>query len=357
MKKICVIFGGASTEHDISVITAMQLCKNLESKYSIEKIYMDLDNHFYLATKIKNARCLKDSRNAKLKPVDISNGAIYVKGLTHRKICDVQVMINCCHGGVGENGDLAGFFEINNIPYTSAPSLSAHIAMDKTLSKTLVSDIVATNRGVKLCKEDMPSSIEKVKELKDELIVKPNSLGSSIGVKACTKENFLEQVESIFEMNDSALVEERVVNLIEYNQACFASNDGLVTSLIEQPISKSDFLTFDEKYRHNNKSKSKDRIIPARINNRLEEEITENTKKIYNRLNLNGVVRIDYIYDTDTDTLYFNEVNTVPGSLSFYLYEPMGIDYITLVEQLISHPTIPHQYTYFNTDILDKTKF
>ncbi len=352
MKKLCVVFGGASSEHDVSIITGLQLVKNLKEKYEVEAIYLSLDNRFYLANNV-SMPYFKDKQNINLKEVILSNGAVYRKKF-FKKLFDIEAVINCCHGGVGENGDLAGFFEVNNIKYSSASSLASHIAMDKALTKLQVQDKVRVVKGVEVTKENYEEAIEEIKkDLSNELIVKPNSLGSSIGVKACNKEDFISQIDAIFEMNDSALVENRITNMIELNQACIRGKDGLILSAIEEPLTKHEFLTFDDKYKHG-KTKGNDRIIPANISPDLENEIIESTTYIYKKLNLNGVVRIDYIYDQDSNLLYFNEVNTIPGSLSFYLFEPVGIDYLTLAETLIENSTTPHQYSYFNTNILEK---
>ena len=122
----------------------------------------------------------------------------------------------------------------------------------------------------------------------------------------------------------------------------------------ENPISKNDFLTFNDKYLNNAKQKGGDRIIPAKIDTELKNKICAYTKAIYTKLNLNGVVRIDYIFDNSTQTLYFNEVNTIPGSMAFYLYEPVGIDYITLIEKQIQNAQEIKKYSYFKTDVLNK---
>jgi D-alanine-D-alanine ligase len=127
-------------------------------------------------------------------------------------------------------------------------------------------------------------------------------------------------------------------------------------SAIENPITKSNFLTFEDKYKTQTKTKGTDRIIPAKISPELEDQIINYTSKIYKALNMNGVVRIDYIYDTQNNQLYFNEINTIPGSMAFYLYEPVGIDYISLVKHLINNATKPQQFKYFNTHILQNKK-
>lgn len=355
MERLCVIFGGASCEHDISIITGMQLCKNLESKYKLEKIYLGLDNNFYLATGIEDISFFVDKSKIKLKQIILHNGAIYFKNMFFKKYCDIAVIINCCHGGVGENGDLHSFFAMNKIRSTDAGSLPSHIAMDKNLTKTLLKDIVPTIKGIKINRDNYEEAIKDVNEnFSKYLIAKPNSLGSSIGVKTVDKSNFVEQVDAILLMDESVLIEERIVNKIEYNQACILDNGELILSAIEQPISKDEFLSFDEKYINLNKSKGGDRIIPAKISKTLKNKIDSYTKMIYRALNMRGIVRIDYIFDEDKKVLYFNEINTIPGSMAFYLFEPVGIDYITLIEKLIANVIDDKKYLYFNSDVLSK---
>ena len=357
MKKLLVIFGGQSSEHDISIITGIQLCKNILPYYNLEKIYMGLDNRFYLATKVDEVSFFNNKNSLNLKEVFFFNGALYQKGIFNKKICDIDCVVNCCHGGFGENGDLVSYFSVLGIKCTSANTMSAKIAMDKSLAKELLKNVVKTINGTKVTKQNFDKAVEEIElNFSNDLIVKPNSLGSSIGVKACTKQNYKEQIEAIFEMGDDALVEERVVNIKEYNQACYKTDEGLCLSAIEQPLTKSDFLTFDDKYNSNSKGKGSDRIIPADISPELENEIIENTSKIYTALNMNGMVRIDYIFDEETQTLYFNEVNTVPGSMAFYLYEPIGIDYITLIEQIVENTPEIKKFTYFDTQILNNKK-
>lgn len=354
MEKICVIFGGKSPEHDVSIISGMQCAKYLQNKYDVKKIYLGLDNKFYDATGIDDISYFSDKKNLKLKPLIFYDG-LNKKSLGLKKICDIKCVVNCCHGGVGENGCLAGFFSTLGIPFTSASSLAGGITMDKSLTKQLVADIVKVVDGIKVTKQNYVEAVEDIESnFPENIIVKPNALGSSIGVKVCNKSNFKSQIEAIFELNDDALVEEKIEPMIELNQACYKKGDKLIISAIEQPLSKQDFLTFDEKYRHNSKTKVKDRIIPAQIDKDLENQINIATQKIYSKLNLNGVVRIDYMYNTKAKILYFNEVNTVPGSLAFYLFEPIGIDYISLIEDMIDNATQPKKYSYFDTKILTK---
>ena len=221
MEKICVIFGGASPEHDVSIITGMQCAKYLQAKYDIEKIYLGLDNIFYYATQVEDLTVFANKSAINLKQVMFCNG-LFKKGIAWKKVCDIKCVVNCCHGGIGENGNLAGFFETMGVPFTSCNSLAAGVTMDKSLTKTLVSNIANVAKGEKVTKQNYFAAIEKIKfEFADDLIVKPNALGSSIGVKACNKTDFKKQVAAIFELNDHALVEEKISPMIELNQACY----------------------------------------------------------------------------------------------------------------------------------------
>ena len=281
MKKLCVIFGGASSEHDISVITGMQLANNFKNK-NIEKIYLNLENKMFLASKIDDLQKFYKKSELNLKEVYFHNGAVNSKGIFNKKLFDVECVINCCHGGVGENGDLCACLNLNGVKCTSANPLASHIAMNKSLTKKLVSEIVPTVKGIEVTKFNFEEAVEIIKkDFCNDLIVKPNSLGSSIGVKACNKNNFIEQINAIFEMQDTALVEERIVEMVEYNQACFKDVNELVVSTIEQPLTKNNFLTFEDKYQNTSKGKGTDRIIPAKINKKLEKQISEFTKQIF----------------------------------------------------------------------------
>ena len=181
MKKIFVIFGGASAEHDISIITGMQLAKRMEENFKVEKFYFGLDNKFYLATKVQDTKFFYDKTKIKLKEVVFIDGYVYEKGMFLKKLFKVDVIVNCCHGGFGENGDLFSFFAVNKIKLTSADAISSHIAMDKTLAKTLLKDTVNLVKGLVVTKENFDEQVKIIdKEFPQNLIVKPNYLGSSI---------------------------------------------------------------------------------------------------------------------------------------------------------------------------------
>ena len=145
MEKICVIFGGKSPEHDVSIISGMQCAKYLQNKF---------DNKFYDATSIDDISYFSDKKNLKLRSLIFYDG-LNKKSLGLKKICDIKCVVNCCHGGVGENGCLAGFFSTLGIPFTSASSLEGGITMDKSLTKQLVADIVKVVDGIKVTKPQL----------------------------------------------------------------------------------------------------------------------------------------------------------------------------------------------------------
>jgi len=161
-----------------------------------------------------------------------------------------------------------------------------------------------------------------------------------------------ENIDIVLHLDDKVLIEREISPLIEYNCAVVRDGDNIILSQIEQPINKSDILSFEDKYI----SVDKTRILPAKISEEKEKLIYEYTKKIYQYLNLNGVVRIDYLYDQSNDTIYLNEINTIPGSLAYYLFEGVGINYTKLMDILIKNATIKPLQPYFSSTILENLK-
>ena len=357
MKKILVIFGGSSVEHDVSIITGLQAINFLKGSYKILPIYLSLDNQFYL-TKDVNPKDYFDKNQIIKKAIKVSfiDGKLFkAKGKNYKFLTDFYSILNCCHGGVGENGALASYFEINKVKISSAGGLSSAICMDKTLTKLVATNAgIPTISGIKISRCNLEGKINEVIETLDEnLIIKPNSLGSSIGVVKANKNNVKAEVEKCLHLDDNVLVENCITNMQELNCAIFKSKGDLCLSLIEKVGAKSNFLSFDDKYI----SKESKREIPAKISDELKNRVYEYTKKMYTLLDLKGVVRLDFIYDLDKKILYLNEVNTIPGSLAFYLYEGMGINYAMLCEAILEESNEIKKQTYFESDILSKTGF
>ena len=194
------------------------------------------------------------------------------------------------------------------------------------------------------------------------LIIKPNTLGSSIGIEIVNeKEEFIGKLSKALKYDESVIVEAKLTNFTEYNIACYKEKNKQILSSIEEVTSNNEYLTFDDKYKDTGTKNKKEnnRIIPADINEELLEEIHSTTNLIYKNLNFKGVIRIDYLFDKETNKLYFNEVNTIPGSLAFYLFK--DLEFKTLLDKLIKEAILTKAnndllINSFKTNILDVKK-
>ena len=353
MKNLFIIFGGASVEHDVSIVTALQTYNELKDKYTVKLLYCTKDNLIYLVDKTAPADYIdKETLLKKSKQVSIFNKSLYrVANKKLKFISGIDCVINCCHGGVGEDGTLKGVFDFNNVPCTSAGMQASSVCMDKEYAK-----LVALSLDIPIVEymvvDKHNKDLQNAELLGDNVIVKPCGLGSSIGVVKSDMEHLQENVDMVLHLDNKVLIEREISPLIEYNCAVVRDGDNIILSQIEQPINKSDILSFEDKYI----SVDKTRIIPAEISKDKQDIIYDYTKRIYEHLDLNGVVRIDYLYDQNNDIIHLNEINTIPGSLAYYLFEGLGITYIKLMEILIKNSDIKPLQPYFSSTILENLK-
>ncbi len=339
-KKVAIVFGGRSLERDISIITAMQTLKNIDkSKFEVECVY-SFEGDFYI-DKLDSIK-----RFAPFNPLDhrkafLLKGEFFVlrKGKLHRYF-KPDVALLCCHGGEGENGILQSLFDFNGVAYTSCDTLTSACMMDKAVANKLFEglllnvlpyEVVSANEFAL----DADKTIARLEQmLAYPLIVKPASQGSSIGIEVakCADElRFALQVASKFD--DKIVVEHKLDDFVEVNCAAYRQNGQVVISQTEQPCSFGDFLTFADKYSGGKMSACK-HIIPANIGS-LELIVKANTKRLYEELGLFGVVRVDYLVDVERGKVYVNEVNTIPGSLAFYLFKGVGKSFEDLTSDLL----------------------
>lgn len=377
MRNILVIYGGESYEHDISILSAIQIMGYLgSSDNKIFPCYITRNgDEFIMPQKALDARkyierCIK-GKKIKFRNQGITAGF---------KRIPIDCALVVCHGGKGENGALAGMLEMYNIPYSTGSPLALAVCMNKAKTHEKCSNIgvncvdyvllhkekTAKNYDVIIPKanreRDMPQSycehdkgIDKVCDiiigrLGDETIIKPNNLGSSIGVK--TSDSIAELREAIMnaaELDNEIIVEKRVNNLIEYNCACMRFDGDYLVSEIERPISASKVLDFQAKYMQNGKMSGVDREFPADIDESLREKILSSTLKAYIGLELKGIVRIDYLYDSISKELYLNEVNTIPGSLAYYLFDVTPVKLLNM--------SINESITCFNAEKLYERQY
>ena len=319
MKKIGVIFGGKSVEHDISIITGLQIIKFLKKYYNCLPIYINREGRWLTAKNIQNVEIYRDfdkcARGVKEIFPCFGKGRIMVG----RRQIELESCFNCCHGLNGEDGSVASVLELSEIPYSSSGLESSSLSMDKVLTKILLS-----YKGIKNTKfsyinrKDLEEEGENfLKEVVNEigfpLIVKPANLGSSVGIGVCQNyDEFNNAMEVALNFDNRILVEEFLENAREFNCACFSYNGKIYVSKVSE-VDKGEFYTFEEKYIQERKHEKKD------IDEKIISSIKELTKQVYKMTDCFGIVRIDFLYYHDE--IYVNEINSIPGALSCYLFE------------------------------------
>lgn len=354
--KLGILFGGPSVEHEISIISAVQAMQNInQDKYEIIPIYMTKDRQWYTGKMLMDMDVYKDfeelKRYAKQVVLYNQNGIFYlqaVKGLFKRKVAELDIIFPIVHGNHVEDGTLAGYLDTIGIPYVGSHVLGSALGQDKVVMKQIfeamklpVVDYTWFYDSEYLdSKEEIASRISKVGY---PVIVKPANLGSSIGISFVKDENSLDEaIMDAIKYDNKIIVEKAVENLTEVNCSVVGNYEYQTTGALEEVMSSDEFLTYQDKYIGNGKGgKTKgmvatDRIIPARVDDKMRTKIEEIAKAAFCALNLSGVCRIDFLIDKKTKKVYINEPNTIPGSLSFYLWEPVGKSYTKLLDELIT---------------------
>ncbi len=359
MKKVGVIYGGVSCEHDVSVITALQLMENMDrSKYEIYPIYIHSDGEWYVDEKLLNPKIYAEFEQYK---EGIMKGHIApnkpgiligVKSLFFKEnYIPLDVVIPALHGMNGEDGSVQGLLELANIPYTSSGILGSSVGMDKIIMKKVFE---AYGFPVLPYTCFLRSEWEKDKEaivariestLPYPMFVKPANLGSSIGIaKVKNNDELRVAIEVALSFDERAIVEKALENIKEVNCSAIGRADSVKVSTTEEPVGWHEFLTFDEKYLGGNKGKiegvkntmeNMSRKVPAEISESQTNEVQRLTKEVFKALNSKGVVRVDFLIDNSDGKVYVNEINTIPGSLAFYLWKHDGVSYEKLIEQII----------------------
>lgn len=359
--KLGVIFGGATVEHEISIITAVQAMENLDQeKYDIIPIYIDKERNWYTGKLLKDISLYKNFNDlkgyAKKCTLYNKNGRFILQslGLFKRVITEIDLILPIVHGNNVEDGTLAGFLEMLGVPYVGSRIIGSALGQDKVVQKQVlrnenlpVVDYVWFYDNEYFTKKD--EIITEIEQLKYPVIVKPATLGSSIGIKIAKNQvDLVEAINDAIRYDNKIIVEKMVNNLLEVNCAVLGNYEYQETSLIAQMKLKNDILTFDDKYIGNGKGGKKgsaiknsstmdnaDFKIPANLDEKLTNEIYDLAKRTFRILNLSGVARIDFLIDNKTKKVYINEPNTIPGSLAFYLFDKSIKNYTKLLDELI----------------------
>lgn len=368
--KVGVLFGGKTTEHEISVISAIQAIGYIDrEKYDVIPIYISKNNEFYVGEKIGDISSytnipalLKESQRVIM--INDENKVKLIKypqKMFGKPLYDyIDIAFPIVHGTNVEDGTLQGFLQMMGVPYVGCDVLSSAVGMDKYVMKTVLKD-----NGIPVldCKcytsnqydDDVDKLVEEIeKEIGYPVIVKPVNLGSSIGIsKADDRKELYDSLETAFAYATKVLIERAVQNLKEINCSVLGDYSSAEASECEEPVSSDKILTFAEKYIGDGSSKGAKggvksspsgskgmatlkRKIPAEITSEQRDTVRKMAVDAFKVLGCSGVSRIDFMMDTATGEIWLNEINTIPGSLSFYLWEPVGVKYTELLNKMIA---------------------
>ena len=346
---IGIILGGISPEHDISILTGLQAGRVLGEKHNTSIIFWSKDNNWYLNSSELEAEDFLDSKKVNKTKINIQlndNPGFYIK----KKKLEFDVVLNCCHGGPGEDGKLQSLLTLMNIPFTGPDSSLAQICMDKYLF-TL---ILQQNGLPALDRILLEKNTQKV-ELDPPYILKPRFGGSSIGVEVV---NDIETAQSIVNgstlYSEGAVVEKYLENSDDYLVGVFGYPEINISD-IEKPIRNHDSSTifnYSDKYLSNGGLEGASKELPAILEKEIEEEILNLTHKLIKLIGIRGVYRIDFL--KQGDSLYINEVNSIPGSLATYLWQNKKLTKLSIMENIINE-ALESKDKIFNNPVSDGT--
>jgi D-alanine-D-alanine ligase len=373
-----VALGGVAPEHEVSVISALQAAAALDpDRYDPIPLYIAKDGTWYTGEALLDVDryaelddllddavpvALCPTPHGRLELLENRNAGAFERLSRPPRRIPVDVMLLGLHGGPGEDGGIQGLCETLNVPYTSTGVFGSALGMDKVMSKRICrqADVPVVD-FVPFREEDWAYQEEAGLDECEEIIgypmvVKPARCGSSIGIaRADTREELDAAIEDAFRYDDKVIVERAVTELREINCSVLGDRHEATASVLEEPKPSDDeeVLTFQDKYmrEEGNGAKegsgaktaddapggmaSQDRIVPARLSDERTEAIRNLAVRLFHLFECAGVVRIDFMIDEATDQLYFNEINTIPGSFSFYLWEPSGVPFDELVDRLV----------------------
>lgn len=353
---VAVFFGGRSVEHEISVISASQAMHAINrEKYNVIPVYISKQGKWYTGEKlfdIANYRdmntLVKNCEEVFMRP-EFGDYNLYrakTKLFGSNIYAAIDVVIPALHGTNGEDGIFEGVLETIGIPYAGCNTVSSANGMDKITMKMILKEcgipvvdyVWFTDKQWYKQKDALIEKIEN--QIGYPVIVKPANLGSSVGIsRATNRESLIESIETAEKYSARIIVEDMVENLKEINCSVLGDCDDYQTSTLEEPIKTGEFLSYEDKYMGGTKSakgmQASQKRIPADLSKELTERIQFLAGETFRVLSCHGVSRVDFMVDDDTQNVYVNEINTIPGSLSFYLWEATGIPFDRLMDNLI----------------------
>ncbi len=340
-KNVAVFFGGMSCENEVSIITGTMAANLLRGKkYAVYPVYIAQSGEMYTSEQLFDVAAFRAAEQERKWPRATIYGGFLceVKGKRIRQICKVDCALNCCHGMGGEDGALAGLLRLNGIPDASPDMAASSVFMDKAITKLVAKGLgIRTAPFFRIAEGDFRKrgaiALRAIEErLGYPVIVKPVRLGSSIGVSVAEDRTRLAAaIEAGFCYDSMLIAEKYLAGSREINCAAYRSGDEIIVSECEEPKTGHKILTFADKYLEGGKERSGD--FPAKISKSSSDLIKGYTKLLYRRMNVRGVVRADYLICEGE--VYFNEMNTVPGSLAWYLFCEKLADFSQMLSALV----------------------
>lgn len=361
-----VFFGGESVEHEVSIISGHQAMKALNpDKYNVIPVYVAKDRKLYVGEALNDMKNYTDLNALKNKCTQVmlvnEDNKVVIKPVKttmfgKKELGTIDVAIPVMHGTNGEDGTIQGFFEMLKVPYAGCDLYAAAVGQDKVLQKHILADndLPITNwfwvYGNEI-DDHKDEVLRKVHKLIYPVILKPARTGSSVGISiAHNDEEYLECFEDARQYDEKVITEKVVKPMIELNCSVLGDYEEARASVIEQvgSVSGDELLSYKDKYQGGGKgakgikSGSKDagmastaRIVPAPITPEQTKLVQDLALKTFRVLGASGVCRIDFMMDAETKTVYVNEINTIPGSLAFYLWKEEGMSFTALMDKLV----------------------
>ena len=365
--KVGVIFGGESVEHEVSIISAIQAMNKIdEEKYEIIPIYITKDREWYTGEMLKDIDVYQDLSLIKKYADNVvlyyKNGSYVLqkkKGLLKSVVKEIDIAFPIVHGTNVEDGTLQGYLQTIGIPYVGSNVYASVAGQDKTMMKDIWSsaNLPMTNYiwFYDVDYRNNPEDVfEKINKLKYPLIVKPATTGSSVGISFCKNEEELKEgIDQAIQYDSKIIIEEVVKNLKEVNIAVMGNYEHQKVSAIEEVLSANKFLTYADKYIGDGKGKLKgnkyssktssskgmaslNRKLPAELDEKMQKEIENIAVKAFKALGSSGNSRIDFLIDEKAKKVYINEINSIPGSLAFYLWDAKDINFTQVLDDMIN---------------------
>ena len=359
---IAVFFGGESVEHEVSIISAHQAIEALDkNKYNVIPVYVSKERKLYVSDLLKDMSNYKDLKHLISQCTQVSitseDNRVVIRPVKPslfgpKELGTIDVAIPVMHGTNGEDGTIQGFFEMLKVPYAGCDLYGAAIGQDKVLQKNVLSDnnLPITNWfWVYGSEMDTRQSeiLDKVHRLIYPVIIKPARTGSSVGISiAHNDEEYLACFDEAHQYDEKIITEKVVKPMREINCSVVGDSYSCVASVLEEvsSVSQDELLSFSDKYLGGGKSSksqgskgmaSTARIVPAPLTDEQTRLVQQLAKETFRVLGTSGVCRIDFLMDADTKKVYVNEINTIPGSLAFYLWQAAGVSFSELMDKLV----------------------